>query len=126
MYPFTWPSKGRAISSNLHTAEDLPEAMNDRERWRERVRDIRADGKTRWDDEVKLMTIFEGDLMAPFLISTYTKVLGKAMVMEPFNYLLKRPTSAFVTKQGSTYCWRCSWFNGYSRRKWTRRHEFKP
>ena len=27
--------------------EDLPEAMNDREEWRERVRDIRADG-TRW------------------------------------------------------------------------------
>ena len=24
--------------------EDLPEAMNDREKWRERVRDIRASG----------------------------------------------------------------------------------
>ena len=30
------------------TPEDLPEAMNDRERWRERVRDIRANGTTRW------------------------------------------------------------------------------
>ena len=28
--------------------EDLPEAMNDRERWWERVRDIRVDGTTRW------------------------------------------------------------------------------
>ena len=28
--------------------EDLPEAMNDREKWREKVRDIRASGKTRW------------------------------------------------------------------------------
>ena len=28
--------------------EDLPEAMNDREGWREKVRDIRADGITRW------------------------------------------------------------------------------
>ena len=27
---------------------DLPEAMNDKEEWRERVRDIRADGTTRW------------------------------------------------------------------------------
>ena len=27
---------------------DLPEAMNDREGWRERVRDIRADGTARW------------------------------------------------------------------------------
>ena len=26
--------------------EDLPEAMNDREKWRERVRDIRASGST--------------------------------------------------------------------------------
>ena len=28
--------------------EDLPEAMNDREKWRERVRDIRATGTTGW------------------------------------------------------------------------------
>ena len=28
--------------------EDLPEAMNDREKWRERVKDIRASGTTWW------------------------------------------------------------------------------
>ena len=28
--------------------EDLPEVMNDREKWRERVRDIRAGGMTWW------------------------------------------------------------------------------
>ena len=28
--------------------EDLPKTMNDREGWQERVRDIRADGMTRW------------------------------------------------------------------------------
>ena len=28
--------------------EDMPEAMNDREKWRERVRDIRAGGMTWW------------------------------------------------------------------------------
>ena len=28
--------------------DDLPEAMNDREKWRERVRDIRASGTTWW------------------------------------------------------------------------------
>ena len=28
--------------------EDLPEAMSDREKWRERVRDIRAGGTTWW------------------------------------------------------------------------------
>ena len=31
--------------------EDLPEAMNGRERWWERVRDIRTDGTTRWWDD---------------------------------------------------------------------------
>ena len=31
--------------------EYLPEAMNDRERWREKVRDIRDDNTMRWDDE---------------------------------------------------------------------------
>ena len=29
-------------------SEDLPEAMNDREKWRERVKDIRAGGATWW------------------------------------------------------------------------------
>ena len=28
--------------------EDLPEAMNDREKWRERVRDVHASGSTWW------------------------------------------------------------------------------
>ena len=31
--------------------EDLPEAMNDREKWRERVRDIRATAPARHDDD---------------------------------------------------------------------------
>ena len=30
------------------SSEDLPEAMNEREEWRERVRDIRADCTSRW------------------------------------------------------------------------------
>ena len=30
------------------SSEDLPEAMNNREKWRERVRDIRASGTTWW------------------------------------------------------------------------------
>ena len=29
-----------------YSPEDLPEALNDREKWRERVRDIRAGGTT--------------------------------------------------------------------------------
>ena len=30
------------------SSEDLPEAITDREEWRERVRDIHVSGKTRW------------------------------------------------------------------------------
>ena len=53
----TWPSKSRTTSSNIHRAamwgygnslEDLPEAMNDRAEWRERVKDISASGMTGW------------------------------------------------------------------------------
>ena len=33
-------------SSYVRIPEDLPKAMNDREGWRERVRDIRASGTT--------------------------------------------------------------------------------
>ena len=42
------PTYGRA---NLHTGcnpEDLPEVMSDREKWRERVRDVHAGGTTWW------------------------------------------------------------------------------
>ena len=54
--PWT-PSHGRAkaerpartyIQQLCEDTEDLPEAMNNRDVWRERVRDIRADGTTRW------------------------------------------------------------------------------
>ena len=36
--------------------EDLPEAMNGREKWRERVRDICASGTTRWWDDYNIIT----------------------------------------------------------------------
>ena len=41
--------------------EDLPRALNDREEWRERVRDIRA-ASTINDDEVQRITLSEGIL----------------------------------------------------------------
>ena len=57
MDPHIWPSKSRTTSSNIQqlcedtgcSAEDLLEAMNDREKWRERVKDsVKA---TRHDDD---------------------------------------------------------------------------
>ena len=50
-----WPGKaGRPARTYIEqlcedtgcSPEDLPEAMNDREKWQERVRDIRARGTT--------------------------------------------------------------------------------
>ena len=44
-----WRSRDELISDILLCSlEDLPEAMNDRVKWRERVRDIRAGGTTWW------------------------------------------------------------------------------
>ena len=57
MDPRIWPSKtGRPDRTYIqqlckytgYSPEDLPEAMNNREKWRERVRDIRASGTTWW------------------------------------------------------------------------------
>ena len=56
MDPHIWPSKSRTTSSNIQqlcedtgcNPEDLPGAMNDREKWRERIRDIRACGTAWW------------------------------------------------------------------------------
>ena len=49
MYSYEPPHMARQKQDDQLTGcspEDLPEAMNDREKWRERVRDIRARGTT--------------------------------------------------------------------------------
>ena len=50
---YGWVKAGRATRTYIqqdtgYSPRDLPEAMNDREKWRERVRDIRASGTTWW------------------------------------------------------------------------------
>ena len=53
---YGWAKAGRSARTYIQqlcedtgcSPEDLPEAMNDREKWRERVRDIRASGTTWW------------------------------------------------------------------------------
>ena len=51
-----WPARTyiqQLYEDTWCSPEDLPEAMNDREEWRERVRDIHASGTTRWWWELK-------------------------------------------------------------------------
>ena len=43
-----WTSIQQLCEDTGCSPEDLPEAMNNREKWRERVRDIRAGGTTWW------------------------------------------------------------------------------
>ena len=46
-----WPARTyiqQLCEDTGYSPEDLPEAMNNRVEWRERVRDIHADGTTRW------------------------------------------------------------------------------
>ena len=52
--------------------EDQPEAMNDGEKWRERVRDIRASGMTwwLWWWYISWLTVVKGDPKVPFSIAT--------------------------------------------------------
>ena len=53
---YGWAKAGRLVRTYIQqpcenagcSPEVLPEAMNDREKWRERVRDIRASGTTWW------------------------------------------------------------------------------
>ena len=63
---YGWAKAGRPARTYIQqlcedtgcSPEDLPEAMNDREKWRERVRDIRASGTTRWWHNCHKYTIF--------------------------------------------------------------------
>ena len=55
------------------STEDLLEAMNDRERWREKVRDIRADGTIRWWEGVKKQFNFlYKNFLGMYLLMDYT------------------------------------------------------
>ena len=48
IYIYIYPYIQQLCEDTGCNPEDLPEAMNDREKWRERVRDIRAGGTTWW------------------------------------------------------------------------------
>ena len=58
------PSHGRAKACEDMgcSPEDLPEVMNNRERWQERVRGICADGTTRWWDDDTCLNNYKAQL----------------------------------------------------------------
>ena len=68
--------------------EDLLEAMNDRERWWERVRDIRVDGMTRWWWLLLLTILLIKNYIEPLLkIGAIPTLIGKYMkLVDQFPY----------------------------------------
>ena len=60
--------------------EDLPEAMNDREKWRERVRDIRAGGATWWWDIYIYIYIYT-HTKVPWPLHCYTWSIKRSFVV---------------------------------------------
>ena len=65
--------------------EDLPEAMNDREKWGERVRDIRASGTTWWWWSVNLC----------FMISSWAITPWK----QPKTFVVQKVKAQLITVQ---------------------------
>ena len=83
--------------------EDLPGTMDDRDRWREGVREIRAGVMTWW----RLFQVII--LCTNNLLLHSIKYLYMTLKLSHINSIL----------------WMCPWCSRYRRRNWTRRHEFK-
>ena len=105
--------------------EDLPEAMNDREKWREMVEDIRAGGMTWWWWWWWYIYICVCVCVC-VVWENFDITLSHANDSSPLQILcalLGVPVCVCVCVCVSNTI--CPWCNGYGRRKWTRRHEFK-
>ena len=102
--------------------EDLLEAMNDREKWQERVRDIRASGTTYDDNEYSsFLNIFIWTIDGT-LKGTTTPCWPGRNSDEWYFYILQISSTG---TSSSSALWRCPWCSRYRRRKYTRWHEFK-
>ena len=84
--------------------EDLPEAMNDREKWRERVRDIRAGGATWW------MMMMEGEYLHSYFSQEYYHYVKWKQFFLGFELmsLCPFPTTVTNTSQILPYLQGCS------------------
>ena len=79
--------------------EDLPEAMNDREKWRETVRDIRAGGATWWwwwCIICKIISDIDGCKLISAIVVFYNQILFysaifKMVIIKPSTQKLHKP-----------------------------------
>ena len=95
--------------------EDLPEAMNDREKWRQRVRDIRAGGATWWwwwKDVLVYILGIVGSSCSPvvslsFFPETFCGIQAIGII---FFYLCSQEFSSWINTLLIYYCWGWSLF----------------
>ena len=105
-----------------YSPEDLPEAMNDREKWRERVRDIRATSMTWWwwfvCTQFKCQTVLFDPSIGPYqVLLLWVRVDLGAMAMKGYSTFPKAPTwlephhhiQDIHWRKGLNYLQRCSW-----------------
>ena len=83
--------------------EDLPEAMNDREKWRERVRDIRASGARWWwwwwHNNVETIKTSQPICMSMFSVFWYPNFFSQSILS---IYLSFRVSSESVSMPSSS------------------------
>ena len=82
--------------------EDLPEAMNDREKWRERVRDIRAGGTTWW-------YIY---IYACVCVNFIRKICISDLIYVTLIHIYMYVYVDFNRIHICRYPWQCPWCNG--------------
>ena len=119
MDPHIWPGKTRTTSSKYIqqlcedtgcSHEDLPEAMNDREKWRERVMDIGASGTTWWWSKVGDRS--KGRPEGSLFNSYYTEMQGRAQLLSLYCSTLPLIRTLYcwvLRKEVSSAIWSLVW-----------------
>ena len=99
--------------------------INNREKWRDRARDIRAGSMTWWWwwwwyelNNIKQRLINNG--MPNYIVDRDIKHFIHKTEQHNIDNTLN-----YIEAINLFYKRRCPWCNGYRRRKWTGRHEFK-
>ena len=111
---YSWVKAGRPAQTYIQqlcedmgcNPEDLPEAMNDREKWRERVRDIRANSTTWWGwwRSAKKIYLVSHPACAKGLVNTYLWKVS-ALLLHISVYFTALDNWAMLV-----VFWKCLWY----------------
>ena len=104
MYSYGQAKAGRSARTYIQqlcedtggSSEELPEAMNDREKWRERVRDIRASGTTWWYIYIYIYIFRYVTHMRTHSQQTHTRPVGQGCRIHKLNLCKKSNLSRTI------------------------------